>query len=249
MWLAWPAFHDGDVDALIELDEEITALRPSSSAPAIEPRDGAAAADDVAGALSGSSRLERLALARGAAPSVRRCRWPLPRCARRRAWTRRASVEAFAYTRLAATISAAMRLMPIGQTDAHRLLAAALERVPACRRRDDRRASAAPRIVHAGDGHRRDVAAVSAFEVVSIMTTRRPFESASAGRWDPARRRSWMRSARRCASATGWASSPTTSSRARTWSSSCAARRCRPIASSACRPAAARTRRFARTRR
>lgn len=44
---------------------------------------------------------------------------------------RRESVEAFAYTRLAATISAAMRLMPIGQTDAHALLARTLDRVPA----------------------------------------------------------------------------------------------------------------------
>ena len=44
---------------------------------------------------------------------------------------RRRAVEAFAYTRLAATISAAMRLMPIGQTDAHALLARTLERVPA----------------------------------------------------------------------------------------------------------------------
>ena len=44
---------------------------------------------------------------------------------------RRLSVEAFAYTRLGATISAAMRLMPIGQTGAHALLARALDRVPA----------------------------------------------------------------------------------------------------------------------
>ena len=43
---------------------------------------------------------------------------------------RREAVEAFAYTRLAATISAAMRLMPIGQTEAHGLLAHALDRVP-----------------------------------------------------------------------------------------------------------------------
>ena len=42
----------------------------------------------------------------------------------------RRTVEAFAYTRLAATISAAMRLMPIGQTDAHALLARTLARVP-----------------------------------------------------------------------------------------------------------------------
>jgi urease accessory protein UreF len=44
---------------------------------------------------------------------------------------RRDAVEAFAYTRLAATTSAAMRLMPIGQTDAHALLARTLDRVPA----------------------------------------------------------------------------------------------------------------------
>jgi urease accessory protein len=43
---------------------------------------------------------------------------------------RRASLEAFAYTRLAATVSAAMRLMPIGQTEAHSVLARSLERVP-----------------------------------------------------------------------------------------------------------------------
>lgn len=42
----------------------------------------------------------------------------------------RAAAEAFAYTRLAATVSAAMRLMPLGQTDAHRLLAQRLTRVP-----------------------------------------------------------------------------------------------------------------------
>jgi urease accessory protein len=44
---------------------------------------------------------------------------------------RRRAVEGFAYTRLAATISAAMRLMPIGQTGAHALLARTLARVPA----------------------------------------------------------------------------------------------------------------------
>jgi urease accessory protein len=37
---------------------------------------------------------------------------------------------AFAYTRLASTTSAALRLMPIGQTDAHTQLAKALGRVP-----------------------------------------------------------------------------------------------------------------------
>ena len=43
----------------------------------------------------------------------------------------RDAVEAFAYTRLAATISSAMRLIAIGQNEAHRLLSRALDRVPA----------------------------------------------------------------------------------------------------------------------
>jgi urease accessory protein UreF len=41
------------------------------------------------------------------------------------------ALNAYAYTRLAATCSAAMRLMPIGQHEAHRLLAEKLLRVPA----------------------------------------------------------------------------------------------------------------------
>jgi urease accessory protein len=43
----------------------------------------------------------------------------------------RSAVEAFAYTRLVSATSAAMRLMPIGQTEAHTMLARTLERVPA----------------------------------------------------------------------------------------------------------------------
>ena len=40
-------------------------------------------------------------------------------------------LQGFMYTRLASTVSAAMRLIALGQLDSHRLLAAALERVPA----------------------------------------------------------------------------------------------------------------------
>jgi urease accessory protein len=43
----------------------------------------------------------------------------------------RAAVEGYMYTRLSATVSAAMRLMAIGQRDAHALLAETLSRVPA----------------------------------------------------------------------------------------------------------------------
>jgi urease accessory protein len=43
----------------------------------------------------------------------------------------RAGLEGFIYSRLAASISSAMRLMPIGQNEAHGVLACALRRVPA----------------------------------------------------------------------------------------------------------------------
>jgi urease accessory protein len=42
----------------------------------------------------------------------------------------RAALEAYFYTRLAATISAAMRLMPVGQHEAHAILAEMLDGVP-----------------------------------------------------------------------------------------------------------------------
>ena len=43
---------------------------------------------------------------------------------------RRDAVAGYAYTRLASTVSAAMRLMPIGQAAAHRALVQTLERIP-----------------------------------------------------------------------------------------------------------------------
>lgn len=41
-----------------------------------------------------------------------------------------AALSGFIYTRLAATISSAMRLMPIGQNEAHAVLASIIERIP-----------------------------------------------------------------------------------------------------------------------
>ena len=54
----------------------------------------------------------------------------VPHCSRR-LLSRRDAVAGYAYTRLAATVSSAMRLMALGQTDAHALLARILDRVPA----------------------------------------------------------------------------------------------------------------------
>jgi urease accessory protein len=122
VWRAWRAAQAADWQTLDALDEELTALRPSSTARkasramgarliatwhAIRPDDRLAPADD---------RTLPVAFAVACAAA---------------AVAQRDSVEAFAYTRLAATTSAAMRLMPIGQTAAHALLARAVERVTA----------------------------------------------------------------------------------------------------------------------
>jgi urease accessory protein len=127
---AWSLFRHEDWTALALLDEESTALRP-------------AAAIRKANRAMGQRLL-----------TTWQALYPDPRAARALGLTkagrvgpalpiafagaalcggadRRATVEAFAYTRLASTVSAAMRLMAIGQTDAHGLLARALDRAPA----------------------------------------------------------------------------------------------------------------------
>ena len=137
--LAWRAFDAGRWDRLAILDQEVIALRAASAVRAStaaagarllktwhalypEPRLAHMLTMVDAGALRPA-----LPVAFGAACAsvgheqsgdVDR----IDACA---------AIEAFAYTRLAATISSAMRLIPIGQVDAHRLLARALDRVPA----------------------------------------------------------------------------------------------------------------------
>jgi urease accessory protein len=123
VWQAWRAACDGDAPALHALDEELTALRPSSAARASSRAMGhrllttwSALRSDAR--LAAIPRPVALPIAFAAAAA----------CA---GVERRAAVEAYAYTRLAATVSAAMRLLPIGQIEALALLARALERVPA----------------------------------------------------------------------------------------------------------------------
>lgn len=122
VWQAWLAVVDGDWRAVATLDEELTAIRPSSAARSASRAMGhrllttwrALHPDDRLAHVPPSSALPIAFAAACACGGV----------------DRRESVEAYAYTRLAATASAAMRLLPIGQTDAHRLLAAALRDVP-----------------------------------------------------------------------------------------------------------------------
>lgn len=127
---AWNAFAAGDWDALAALDREAIALRPSSSARRATRAMGFRLVTTWC-ALHPSSGLEhavRVAREGTFAPSL-----PVAfgiACAAQTI-ERRDGIAGFAYTRLAATVSAAMRLMPIGQTTAHLALARTLARVPA----------------------------------------------------------------------------------------------------------------------
>ena len=118
------------MDSVVSLDEEATALRPGSAARRASRAMGLRLLTTWS-TLHPDPRLER-ALARARAGDIGPA---LPvafagacACAQ---IDRRRAVEVFAYSRLAATVSAAMRLMPIGQTQAQSLLARALETLPA----------------------------------------------------------------------------------------------------------------------
>jgi urease accessory protein len=130
VWQAWTAFHDCDWRALRRLDREVVALRPSSSARRSTRAMGLRLLTTWQALYPDPRNEHALSMARGGeiAPSL-----PVAfACASAGADVdRRTTVEAFAYTRLASTASAGMRLLPVGQTDAHVLLAHLLDRLPA----------------------------------------------------------------------------------------------------------------------
>src|SRR5262245_23156636 len=129
---AWDAFHARDWDALVSLDQELTALRPAATARRSSRAMGLRLLTTWH-ALHPDARLARALALAGTGASG-----PKAPVAFAGAWggagadavDRRDAVAAFAYTRLAATVSAAMRIVSIGQGDAHTILARALERVP-----------------------------------------------------------------------------------------------------------------------
>src|SRR5262249_55069556 len=126
---AWSAVGRQDWQALCRLDDESTARRPRA-APRRSNRAMGLRLVTTWSALYPDQRLEHLlGLARRqrlgpALPIAFACA-----CASAGVGMRDTGA-AFAYTRLASTTSTALRLMRIGQTDAHAQLAKALGRVP-----------------------------------------------------------------------------------------------------------------------
>jgi urease accessory protein len=127
--LAWLAIDNGDFERLMTIDAELNALRPAAAAR----KSSRAMGQRMLATwrhLHPDGRLDavaRLADARRIGPAL-----PVAFAAASLSAGAdvQSSIEAFAYTRLASTISAAMRLMAIGQMDAHALLARALAHVP-----------------------------------------------------------------------------------------------------------------------
>jgi urease accessory protein len=123
---AFAAAQAGDHAALAQIDGEVDAMRPS-------------AAGREASRTMGTRLLKTWQQIRPspvtAAVLAARPRYTFPVafavvCAAS-GIGRTESIEAYCYTRLAATVSAAMRLMKIGQHESHALLADMLGRVPA----------------------------------------------------------------------------------------------------------------------
>jgi urease accessory protein len=130
--LAWEAAEASDWNALRRLDEELLALRPSKAMRTATCSMGLRLIKTWH-AIHPDMRFERA--------------WASPRdgSSARRSPTfpaafatvcvsagipLRDALGGYAYTRLAATVSAAMRAMPLGQTEAHERLGRTLARVP-----------------------------------------------------------------------------------------------------------------------
>jgi urease accessory protein len=123
---AWRAFKRGDVGSVREVNAEVYALRPSSSARQASRSMGARLVRTWIQTRPGhcldaiAKRPDGVTL-----PVAFACV-----CASEDLDLRTA-VHGYVYTRLASTTSAAMRLMPIGQQQAHAMLADLLASVPA----------------------------------------------------------------------------------------------------------------------
>lgn len=131
---AWQAQRDGCVDILRSIDEEVHALRPSSTGREANRAMGARLISTwIRIHPEAPAELRDLApvtlpVAFGAVTAVAGIAQDV-------------AVQGYIYTRLAATVSAAMRLMALGQHAGHQVLSTALTAAPAMARaivEDDR---------------------------------------------------------------------------------------------------------------
>jgi urease accessory protein len=129
MAIAWRAFAEQRWDVVAALDQALVAMRPAATArqsirslgirlvrtwQQLHPHRGLAAVIERAHAGADGPTLPVAFAVACASTGI----------------DPETAIEAFAYTRLAGTISCAMRLMAIGQMEAHALLADVLARVP-----------------------------------------------------------------------------------------------------------------------
>jgi urease accessory protein len=147
---AWQLVREENGTALAALDADAIALRPSASGRRSTRAMGQrllttwralypdARLDALHGLVASASIAPSLPVAFAAACATSGI-------------DRMQTVEALAYTRLAATVSAAMRLAPVGQREAHALLARTLDRVPAVVRAIVERAAAPESFMPAAD--------------------------------------------------------------------------------------------------
>jgi urease accessory protein len=130
VWQAWAAFDASDWDTLATLNRDAIALRPSSSGRQ-STRAMALRLLTMWSDLHREPRLEHLvAIARRGDPAPTLPVAFAAACASV-GIGRREAVDGYAYTRLSGATSAAMRVLPIGQREAHAVLARILDRVPA----------------------------------------------------------------------------------------------------------------------
>ncbi len=122
---AWRACASGEFQRLQDVDAELHALRPSSTGREASRAMGTRLLRTWQD-IRPHPRLAAL-LSRGHG-----CTLPVAfgAVAFAAAVPERDAIQGYAYTRLASIISSAMRLMPLGQREGHRLLARLLEHVP-----------------------------------------------------------------------------------------------------------------------
>jgi urease accessory protein len=129
--VGWDAFSTGALEEVVRVDAELHAMRPSRSLRQASRAMGTRLLKTWGQIRPGADLEQFIRHGGGSAP----CGVTLPVafgvvCAASGV-PLRSALEGFFYTRLAASISGAMRLIPIGQHEAHALLAEILEGIPA----------------------------------------------------------------------------------------------------------------------